>query len=415
MTQRSNGIAGRDIRVLNSSLAQAGDAQIARVVALVDAMPERGGADALIAPLRKRLGQLRPARPLRFTRLLFHPLDPLIVPAPRWRPGRPTLSRATLPALANTVRAGLGAEAVRIDALIEGCTTQHTARLRQAGALLWPRAAEILAAAPAPLGWADTGLNEALYPPLAWRVSALLSQVAVLHELIDETATGIAPLRPAPVRAMLEAVSAASPDGLAMLLALLLARLPPVAALLPAIAASLGPEADAALQLATAQASETLLQHLGAADGTELPVASADLARSASEVRRIAALLRALAEGEAGVERHDRLQAIRQRLDASCRHRFAHGITVEFLGPLQSLAAQPDDAAADRLEDTARHLRELETEARALGGGETYDALLGQAAMAVGRVGSTLGIAGQVRLVEILAGPDAALDLLGSR
>jgi hypothetical protein len=53
---------------IQTSLAHAADAQIARVVAMVDAMPERGSADALIAPLRPRLAALRPTRPLSFTR-----------------------------------------------------------------------------------------------------------------------------------------------------------------------------------------------------------------------------------------------------------------------------------------------------------------------------------------------------------
>src|ERR1700682_2240745 len=88
------------IREVARSLAVARDEQILQVVAMVDAMPNRGAADQLIAPLRGRLALLRPPRPLRFARLLFLPLDPLIVPAGRWRPEQNTIPRNAIPSLA---------------------------------------------------------------------------------------------------------------------------------------------------------------------------------------------------------------------------------------------------------------------------------------------------------------------------
>ena len=68
-------------------LHRAANEQLAQVLALVDAMPARGAADALIAPLRARLASIAPARPLSITRLLFRPLDPVITTGPRWKPG----------------------------------------------------------------------------------------------------------------------------------------------------------------------------------------------------------------------------------------------------------------------------------------------------------------------------------------
>jgi hypothetical protein len=47
-----------------------------------------------------------------------------------------------------------------------------------------------------------------------------------------------------------------------------------------------------------------------------------------------------------------------------------------------------------------------------LGGSDDYDAQLRDAAAAVRAVGASMSLAGRVRLVEILAGPDAALALL---
>ena len=88
------------LRELQHSLATAQDGQIERVVAMVDALPQRGAADRLIAPIRPRLAQLRPARPLRFCRLLFLPLDPLVVPPTKWRRASLTLPRTVLEPLA---------------------------------------------------------------------------------------------------------------------------------------------------------------------------------------------------------------------------------------------------------------------------------------------------------------------------
>jgi hypothetical protein len=92
------------VRALTGEIAGAGDHQIMRIVAMVDAMTSRGVADAVIAPLRHRLTRLRPPRPLRFGRLMFHPLDPLIVPAAHWRPGRQAIPRTALMAMAEHVR-----------------------------------------------------------------------------------------------------------------------------------------------------------------------------------------------------------------------------------------------------------------------------------------------------------------------
>src|SRR5271165_6163640 len=112
------------IREVNRGLAAARDEQIMQVVAMVDAMPNRGPADQLIAPLRPRLAHLRPPRPLRFARLLFTPLDPLIVSAARWRPEQPTIPRTVIPFLAAAVEAVLGAETRAVAAMIEGYTTR---------------------------------------------------------------------------------------------------------------------------------------------------------------------------------------------------------------------------------------------------------------------------------------------------
>jgi hypothetical protein len=411
MAQKAAGSSGANIRALNRELANAPEAQLARVVAVVDAMPQRGKADDLVASFRPRLARIRPVRPLRFTRLLFSPLEPLIVPAPRWRPGLPTIPRSVLQAMAATVRTSLGAAADDIDALIAGRGMHDLTTITDAGAQLWPRAADILTQAPKPVGWSETGLNDIVYPPLARRIGAVLAQLPTLHELMAEADAGIVPPRLEPVCAMLQGVVAQYEDALPTMLALLLARLPQATATLPTIASRLGPRTEHVLQVAGDQAMEVLLQRMDGSAGNESPLAVVSLAEAAGEARRFVTLLREL-DATATPERHQRLKTIRARLDAACRAQFAHGLSSEFLTPLQRLEKGSDDAAAGRLETVARHLRELEAEARAIGGGGSYDALLRQAASAVTVRDVGLDLADQVRLVEILSGPEAALALL---
>lgn len=406
------GSSGRDIRELGRRLAKAPDADVARAVAVVDQLPLRGGADQLIEPLRPRLARLRLPRPLRFTRLLFLPLEPLIVPPPRWQPHLPNIPRSALPPLAATVRAGLGADAAAIDAMIHESFSHHTEAVIRAGDRLWPRAAALLSDAPPPVGWPETGLTMAMYTTLARRVGAVLTQAPLMRELVDEADAGIAPPRLAPVQAMLNDVGARCPDALPMLITLLLAKLPQLTGLLANIALELSPQAEAALRQAGLEATEALLSGLEAGGGMETAVSHSDLADAAQEVRRNVTLLQQLVERTDVPQARARVQAIRHRLDAGCRQRFAHAVATEFLPALQQPPAGTGGSAAKALEATARHLRELESEARLIGGGDAYDAQLRDAAAAVRAGEATMSLAERVRLVEILAGPEAALALL---
>lgn len=411
MAPKPAGPSGRDIRELGRRLADAPDAEVARAVAVVDQLSRRGGADQLIEPLRPRLPRLRPPRPLHFTRLLFLPLDPLIAPPLRWQPHLPNIPRTALGPLAATVRAGLGAEAAAIDAAIRGVFSHHVEAVIRAGDQLWPRAAALLSAAPPPVGWAETGLGVAVYEMLARRIGAVLAQAPLVQELVAEAEAGIALPRLTVVQAMLGDVGARCPDALTMLVTVLLARLPQLAPILVKVAPELGPRGEALLRQAGQEATETLLAGLESRGGMEIAVTRSDLADTAQEVRRTVQLLEQLAERPDIPHARARVQAIRHRLDIGCRSRFAQGVSTEFLPSLRQSA--PGSARpAKALEATARHLRELESEARLLGGSDDYDAQLRDAAAAVRAVGASMSLAGRVRLVEILAGPDAALALL---
>ena len=66
------------------------------------------------------------------------------------------------------------------------------------------------------------------------------------------------------------------------------------------------------------------------------------------------------------------------------------------------------------MEASARNLRRLEAVGRKLGSNDHYDGMLAGATAAIQEQAGKLSLIDRVRMVEILAGPDAALALLGS-
>jgi hypothetical protein len=412
LTTRSSSSA---IREVSRGLAAARDKQIMQVVAMVDGMPDRGAADQLLAPLRERLGRLRPPRPLRFARLLFLPLDPLIVPALRWRPEKPTIPRTIIPLLASVVEAGLGPVGRTIATMIEGRTTADNDVIDEAGALLWSNAAQMLLNAPLPEGWETTGLLIQFHKPLARRIAALLFQAGRLRLMMDDAAHGALSPEPNAVRAVLEDAVRHDPDALPMAIALLLARVPEAAPVLVSVATTLGGRHGILMRHASEQATDVLLDQLEAPGGAEGQLGGRDLAEAGATARRLTLLLGALDGETLSPERHARLTAVRQRIRIGCQSLFTERLSTDLLEPLQACVAGSGPEAGWDLEDAARGLRALETEARRAGGEKLYDTLLGRAADMVREkiAAGDLDRTGGLRLMEIVAGAEVALALLG--
>ena len=93
------------------------------------------------------------------------------------------------------------------------------------------------------------------------------------------------------------------------------------------------------------------------------------------------------------------------------------GLEDDLLMPLQALGSPSDATDITSLEAAARGLRVLEHEGRRIGSGPLYDTMLEKASEAIKGTAMRDRLTGadQVRLVEILSGPDAALSLLSSQ
>jgi hypothetical protein len=404
------------IREVARGLVAARDVQILQVVAMVDAMPARGPADQLIAPLRSRLARLRPPRPLRFARLLFLPLDPLIVPAPRWRPEQPTIPRTAIPVLAAMVETALGGVGQTVAAMIEGRTTQDHDVVDEAGRLLWNPAAGLLMKAGRPADWDTTGLVAHAYTPLARRIGALLFQAERLRLMMADAAQGLVPPALSAVRTMLADAIGHEAEAQPMAIALLLARIPESAAVLSQVATSLGQRGGASMRQAGEQAADLLLDQLSSPGGAEGQLGGQDLAEAGASVHRLTLLLGALDGETLSPGQKGRLNDVRQRVRAECESLFTERLGSDLMEPLRvACEASEPGAPVWALEAVARGLRVLETEARRAGGENIYDTLLGQSADMVREMIEERGLdrVGGLRLMEIVAGPEVALALLG--
>lgn len=387
------------------SLASARDEQLARVVAMVDAMPQRDAADALIAPLRPRLAQLRPCRPMTFTRLMFLPLDPIIVPGPRWRRGMVEVPRTALARLADHVQHQLGAPALA--RVASELTRGGDGAAARAGAVLWPASAAVIELSSAPSDWtAVTGIPLEDYGPIARTIAAVLRR-AILVDAACST-LGHAAAADHALGELLAGL-ADTPDALAALLPILLERHAQPDQVLNAVRASglldtRHSAADAAAR-STIEAADTALTQFEAA---ELPAASVQLSR-------IASLLAGLDQLRPTGARQGEAAQIRRRADEACRELLSRAVAQDLLEPLAGASAALTDEEMGGLEAVARDVRRLEGIGRQLGNPASYGALLHRAMAGLAGNGSAASLppADRVRLVELLGGPDAAWAMLG--
>jgi hypothetical protein len=280
---------------------------------------------------------------LRFERLLFLPLDPLIVPPHVWQPKCPLIPRNALAPIAGTVRIALGRDARAIDAITAGKTTEDIDAVTRGGALLWSIAGRVLAIAPQPPGWVEAGLKPTVYQPLAHAIAAVLSRLPILQPMFQDAGNGMIAPNEEAIDGLIVGLAAETPDVQATVITLLLAQLPQAGPLLQRIEATArNPQDRMTLRRASDVAADALLDRLEAEGGAEGQIIGTRLADAGTELRRLTALLEELENRSRSPERRSRVKAIGQRLDASCRTRFASGLADELLIPLQAAPGAVD-------------------------------------------------------------------------
>lgn len=397
-----NTVLTAEHRRLGHAVASASDEALARVVAVFDRMTDRREADRLLDAARPRLRRLRPPRPIAFARLLFLPVDGVILDSRNWKRADGGLPRSALQPLADSVRLAIGAEATTIEADFAGRSFADLAVVDGTGRRLW-RAAAASAGnlAPSP-SWAETGLTEADF-----RHCAALAAGVWRHA--DPLWTALLDARDGPPDALVQAalLQAAQEDAAvieAMLATILTKAAKPGSVITAAAAVRIGPPGvtDRVLD----QWIDDCKPDLSVND----PQGAAQLAEEFAEA------IEDLEGSAAGrrPERRQRVAALRRTVSEACRSTFAESTTHHLIEPLAKAGARLDDAGIQAMETTARSLRRLETAGRALGGASAYDAALRKVtdAFVALRGQPDSNVADLARLTEILAGPEAALKLL---
>ncbi len=396
---------------LRSELGNADDQQVLQIVALLDGSSQQAVSSALLERLRPRLATLRPARALGFDRLLFLPMNLLIVPATDWKPGHPAIPRSVITPIAASVLHALGAEAAPILAMIRDRKTDDTATITQAGAILWPRAATLLRELPRPAGWEDTGLRDSCYKQLATAVVAILGMAIDVRALV-QGAGGTSPSgAERNLATLLAGLSVETSEIQGMVIRLLMSQIPGAMPLLrQLIANGVRASEKPALRLAMDLGLDAVLLDLEGEQGLTSDLRHSTLSASGAEAARLAAFLLDVEADPEAIRYRSRLNPIRRRLDEICRARLAQGIKTQILRPLEAAGAVVDAGAQKGLETASRDLRALEASGRRFGNAAAYDAALAESSATLRKVCAAGGLTTmrKLRLLEILLGPDAA-------
>lgn len=399
------------VREVTHDLQQAEADKLVQVVAILDEMAQRGAADDVLVPLRPRLARLRPPRPLRFSRLLFRPLDAVIVPATQWRRGEPSIPRSIIQPVTDLVRALLGPACAEVDAMLAGRSASDHMAVQAAGNRLWPLAARALAGAVAPMNWtAQTGLQPADFTQLAHQVSAALSCAPI--QTTEKTVESFADRSN---RAVAETVNQ-SPQVLSTVMALLLSETPDPQTLITAVEPTLSAPQMAKVRSAIDQGYDFLVNTVAGA-----PPLPADLAVAEQDLRRAVELVEAHGRriGQTA-ERSSRVNDMARRMSQEARTRFETALSAQILLPMQKVDSLSSQDIAT-VEAMARDLRRFESTARRLGGREHYDRQLQASGEALRPKSEDAPQtqADKLRMVEILLGAERAyrmyMDLRGIR
>jgi hypothetical protein len=382
---------------LRKSLISAPDTKIAKVVRMVDALALRGPADDLIKPLRITFAHAMPARPLRFSRLLFLPLDRMIVQPSKYRLGQGQVPRTSIAPIARAVNAAMsGAE--RIEEMIADQNVDNDAVIAEAGPMLWNEAGKIIAEMITCPEWD----RETSLPDPTWReIRTTFSGAMFIAERIwgDDppglrTELDVLEL----LRDVEENMRSAMPAILSLLLSLNHST-----SLVLAAAARHSNVTNAMSNAAVAQAVEEISNTAVAKIGRGI------LQDAPAEASRIETFLRAV-ERRGHISR-DQVKRARRETATQCADRLDRAVVEEFSPAMMSGVFTDQDVA--KVESIARSIRDLELSGRTLSADPRFEAsMITTWALLANSDNRNFEAADRARVAEIIFGPDRAESVL---
>ena len=394
-----------ETRHLIHALASASDMALGQVTEILDRLPDRLEADRLLDASRPRLKQIRPARSLQFTRLLFLPLDGAISDNKDWQKGDARLPRCALQPIAEALRLAMGSEAERIEASFQGKFFHDTSVVDRAGRALWAAAARLAPVITPGPRWERTGLRPDDFAPLVQLAAGVWRHADPIWIAVQLAGWG--PPDDA-VRAALSPMADEDSPAFSMALATLMLK-----------ATSPGQVAREAARLsekATSIADAAVDDWLEKAS-FELP--AEDISTSASFAESFGRAFHDLenAPPTRNPRRSARLVQLRQEAEITCRLAYEEGLETQILGQLQGLCSAATPELILAVESQARALRRIETIGRRYGLDHGYDGAAQRITAALEATQKGIEPGGMTRLdlarlAEILLGPEVALGFL---
>ncbi len=388
-------------------------ARLLRAVAAVDLLPVRGAADELIAPMRPLLAQLKPPRPLTFGRLMFQPIEQLIIDGARWQPGMTAIPRTALLRLVQLVRGIMGGRARQIDAMLAGKTLADHDAVRRVGGLLWPAASLVLGSASVPADWTQT---TQLSVPDFTEVSRGLTEMLALSDRIlalQEDVATASPNLENRLRSVLAGALGRGEQAFSLTLALLLGCMPGDGRVLDIGIELAAATADQALKGGPNKAVSFVFGELENAVDTALS-GKLELGAAADAMTAISARCAGLQGWDHREDWRERIRRIRSRIDSACRERFETVLERQLVAPLTHLPSEPGADSLEALEGIARELIRFHQAGRSPASARNDPVLIQfeQWLRTKSRDELPLTTIERARLIEIMRGPEAGLAYL---
>lgn len=184
-----------------------------------------GGDAAASSPAAGRGDGAGPQGAGGLEQLLVAPFRVAVVPTAAWTPDQPAVPSTALPPLLALIRAGLGGQAMELDAQV--AEERTPAAMLALGRQLWPAAGRLLESATCPAHWvSSTGLATAEFEAVRTAVAQLLLRAASLEAFVAQCDPSRRPPEPRHVRAMLDELARVGAPGFRLALIVLLRRCP---------------------------------------------------------------------------------------------------------------------------------------------------------------------------------------------
>ena len=408
--------AANGVRALSKEFRNASDEKILKVTRMIDLLPERGEADALLEPVRARLATLRPARRMNRTRLLFTPFVPVMVSGAAWRPGDPSIPRSILTPVSTLIFGSSDGIPPTPPTFDEG----DEAQLTRVGTPLWQAAAACLNTISIPAAWEtpdwqkQNGLTVPMVMPLIPVLRLVLDQAAAIRSLPPRRHPDCEPA----LTALLSEAMRVGPLGWGIMLRLLFDAAAPEQVARLALAMSRSSRLSTTLQGGLDRAIDEMLGRMEAPQPGQAaeqldPGALSGRLHLIDRVEELRKL------ENRPVEEQRRIGRLRQGLAAENRAVFEQALQARLV-ELDQPPAGPAPAVMSTemvlaIEAEARQLRAFALAAARLGHADEYDRLLEQAAARYARNGGKSGMtrADRMRVTELLVGSEKAIQVLG--